>query len=162
MAIVENRQYEPINIESDPDDYRPNSSMALVIDPANDQGDFVKGMTVLFERMAPGDRIPLHTHTIEEVIFIDEGAAEVTVGEERRTVGPGAVVFVPIGKPHGTRNVGDSEVRLHAVFPSQMLSIHYLERNPAPGTEGDAPQPPIVYDVRTLMEGDPSVAIQPQ
>jgi hypothetical protein len=28
--------------------------------------------------------------------------------------------------------------------------VPYLERNPAPGTEDDAPQPPFTIDVRAL------------
>jgi len=39
-------------------------------------------------------------------------------------------------------------LQMHAVFPSHRLPIQYLERNPAPGTEGNAPQPPITYDMR--------------
>ena len=30
-----------------------------------------------------------------------------------------------------------------------------LEPAPAPGTEADEPGPPLAYDVRELLEGDP-------
>ncbi|MCE7987433.1 MAG: cupin domain-containing protein [Caldilinea sp. CFX5] len=152
MAIITERAYRPIVDEGDPDDYRPNSNIAMVLDPSRPDGQYVNGVMVLFERMAPGDCIPLHVHTIEELIIIDEGSAEVTLGQERRTVGAGAVVFIPAGVPHGTRNLGAAVLRLHAVFPSHELPIQYLERNPAPGTEGNAPQPPITYDMRAWVE----------
>jgi quercetin dioxygenase-like cupin family protein len=148
MAIVESRQYRTMVYEDDPDDYRPNSQMAVVLDPAKPDGEFVKGIAVVFERIAPGDRIPLHTHTLEEVLIIDEGSAEVTLGDERRTVGAGAVVYIPINVAHGTRNIGSGELRVHAIFPSQIITIQYLERNPAPGTEGNAPQPMATVDIR--------------
>lgn len=161
MTIVTERDYRPIVDEGDPDDYRPNSSIAMVLDPTQADGKYVNGLMVLFERMAPGDRIPLHVHTIEELIIIDEGMAEVTLNQERRTVGPGAVVFIPAGVPHGTRNLGAEVLQMHAVFPSHLLPIQYLERNPAPGTDGNAPQPPITYDMRAWIEGTFAEMIRP-
>lgn len=161
MAIVEDREYMPLAYEADPDDYRPDSELAVVIDPTAEAGDFVDGLTVFYERIAPGDRIPLHQHTIEEVLFLDAGRIEVRLGEERRTIEPGAVVFIPAGRAHGFRNVGEGTARIHAVFPSGEITIRYLERNPAPGTEGDEPGPPLAYDVRRLLEGDPAGAVRP-
>ena len=40
-------------------------------------------------------------------------------------------------------------VRIHAMFPSEQIGIRYLERNPAPGTEGEPPQPAFTIDVRS-------------
>lgn len=161
MGIVIERAYRPVMDEGDPDDYRPNSSIAMVLDPTRPDGDYVNGLMVLFERMAPGDRIPLHVHTIEELIIIDEGIAEVTLGQEQRTVGAGSVIFIPAGVSHGTRNLGTDVLLMHAVFPSHLLPIQYLERNPAPGTENNAPQPPITYDMRAWMEGAFAEMIHP-
>ena len=112
----------------------------------------VDDITLIVEEIAPGDRIPLHTHPINEVIAILEGTPEVTLGEDTRKVGPGAIVFIPAGTPHGTRNASTSPVRLHAMFPSEQIGIRYLERNPAPGTEGDAPQPAFTIHARALSE----------
>jgi len=161
MGIVTERAYRPIVDDGDPDDYRPNSSIAMVLDPTRPDGQYVNGLMVLFERMAPGDRIPLHVHTIEELIIIDEGCAEVTLDQERRTVGAGSVVFIPAGVPHGTRNLGADVLLMHAVFPSHLLSIQYLDRNPAPGTEANAPQLPITYDMRAWIEGAFAEMIRP-
>lgn len=161
MAIVEHREYVPLASEEDPDDYRPDSQLAIVIDPGRTSRAFVEGLTVFYERIAPGDRIPLHEHTIEEVFFLDEGRLEVALGEERRTIEPGAVVFIPAGTVHGFRNTGEGIARIHAVFPSGQITIRYLERNPAPGTEDADPGPPLAYDVRELLEGDPERAVRP-
>jgi quercetin dioxygenase-like cupin family protein len=160
MSIVENWEYTPLDSFDDPDDYRPDSELALVIDPAQPNSRFVGGLTVFKERIAPGDRIPLHQHTLEEVFFLDEGHLEVTLGEERRKISPGAVVFIPSRVPHGFSNVGETVARIHAVFPRSKVDIRYLERNPAPGTEGADPGPPIEYDVREVLEGDPEKAIR--
>ncbi len=147
MAIITSFDYEPFD-ESDPDDFRPRSRWALLVDPADGDATHVDDITLIVEEIAPGDRIPLHTHPINEVIVILEGTPEVTLGGETREVGPGAVVFIPAGTPHGTRNASDAPVRLHAMFPSEQIGIEYLKRNPAPGTEGDPPQPAFTIDVR--------------
>jgi quercetin dioxygenase-like cupin family protein len=151
VAIVDGVNYEPM--VGDPDDHRPNTTWALVVDPARDDEPYVAGLTLLFERIAPGDRIPLHTHPIDELLVIDDGAGEARVGDECRRVSAGTAIFVPAGKPHGTRNVGPGTLRLHAVFPTSRIGITYLERNPAPGTEDDPPQPPVIFDARTGAMG---------
>jgi mannose-6-phosphate isomerase-like protein (cupin superfamily) len=160
MAVVETREYHSLASFDDPDDYRPDSELAIVIDPSRSEGRFAGDLTVFYERIAPGDRIPLHRHTIEEVFFLDEGRLEVTLGEDRRTIEAGAVVFIAAGQEHGFRNVGEDVARIHAVFPSNEITIEYLERNPAPGTEGDEPAPPVAIDVRELLEGDPGKAVR--
>ena len=161
MAIIEQPAYRPLDFEDDPDDYRPDSELALVVDPSDGPGPHVEGMSVFCERMAVGDEIPLHRHREDEVFFLVEGAVEARVGEETREIGPGAVVFIPGGMKHGFRNVGEEEVRIQAVFSSREVSIQYFERNPAPGTEGDPPGPPLAFDVRELVEGDPEQAVRP-
>ena len=131
----------------DPDDHRPESRWRLVVDPGDDRGR-VDSLALLVEEMAVGHRIPLHTHDVDEAITILDGDADARLGEERRRVGPGAVIFIPAGTPHGTANAGGQPLRLQAVFPAQEIEVNYLERNPAPGTEHDAPQRSR-YDFRT-------------
>ena len=149
MAIISSYDYAPFD-ESDPDDFRPDSRWALLVDPGGTSETHVDDITLIVEEIAPGDRIPLHTHPINEVIVILEGDPEITLGDETRTLGPGGVVFIPAGTPHRTRNATRSPVRVHAMFPSERIGIEYLERNPAPGTEDDPPQPAVMIDVRAL------------
>jgi quercetin dioxygenase-like cupin family protein len=149
MAIVDSYSYEPM--VGDPDDHRPNTTWALVVDPETPDGGYVRGLTLLFERCAVGDRIPLHTHSVEEALVIEDGDAEATLGTETRAVSAGAVVFVPAGTVHGMRNVGERVLRIHGIFASPIIPITMLDRNPPPGTEGDAPQPPLVYDARAAQ-----------
>jgi len=149
MAIVTSYDSAPLD-ESDPDDYRPKSHWAVLVDPGGPSLGQVDDITLIVEEIAPGDRIPLHTHPINEVIVILEGNPEVTLGDDTREVGPGTVVFIPAGTPHGTQNASARPIRLHAMFPSERIGIQYLERNPAPGTEADAPQPAFTIDVRAL------------
>ena len=149
MAIIPTYDFAPFD-ESDPDDFRPDSRWAVLVDPGGTSKKHVDDITLIVEQIAPGDRIPLHTHPINEAIVVLEGDPEVTLGDEIRTLGPGGIVFIPAGTPHRTRNATASPVRVHAMFPSERIGIEYLERNPAPGTEGDLPQPASTIDARAL------------
>ncbi len=145
MSIVEGYRLEPMI--GDPDDHRPGSVWALVVDPGGELGR-VDDLAVVSERIAPGDRIPLHVHRVSEVI-LPRGAGRFTLGPDVRSVDDVTVVFVPAGVPHGLHNDGDLPLALVAVFPTTRVWLRYLERNAAPGTEADQPQGGATYDLRT-------------
>lgn len=148
MAILPNPELQPLG-ESDPDDFRPRSSWTgPLVDPVSASG-YVRDLSVILERIAPGDKVPLHRHQVDEAIVVESGEVEVRLGDETRVVTGQTVVFVPAGLAHGARNVGTDPVSYLAFFPTTAIDIEYLERNPAPGTEGDPPQPPVVYDARS-------------
>ena len=142
MAVVRPLELQPIADTADPDDWRPNSRWAFAADPE-------AALAVVVEEIAPGDRIPLHRHTIDEVLIYESGEGEVVLGDTRENVSAGSIAFVPAGVAHATVNTGRDAIRVRAVFPSHLIDIQYRERNPAPGTEGDLPQPPVAYDART-------------
>ena len=55
----------------------------------------------------PASGAGLHRHqSYDETFIICEGRYEFQLGEEMRKLGPGDVVFVPKGTPHGFRSVG--------------------------------------------------------
>ena len=132
----------------DPDDHRPNTSWAMVVDPVSADAPYVTDLLVVLEQIASGDRIPLHTHPHDEAIVIARGTAEVRLADHLRIVGENAIAMVPKGVAHSIRAV-DGAVRINAFFPTTRIGIAYLERNPAPGTEGQAPAAPYEIDVRS-------------
>jgi mannose-6-phosphate isomerase-like protein (cupin superfamily) len=134
----------------DPDDHRPNSEWALAVDPIRSDGRYVRTLGFLFERLAVGDSIPLHTHAIDEAIFIEEGEVQAVLGDETRLVSTGALIFIPAGIEHCLRNESEQVARIHGVFPADAIDIRYVERNPAPGTESDEPRPPFVINLREV------------
>jgi quercetin dioxygenase-like cupin family protein len=146
VSIIDRPHFDPM--VGDPDDHRPNTSWAVVVDPIRTDAPYVKDLLVVLEQIADGDRIPLHTHPHDEAIVIARGTAEVRLGDSSRRVGENAVAMVPKGTPHSIRAV-DGAVRINAFFPTTRIGIAYLERNPAPGTEEDAPAPPYEIDVRS-------------
>ena len=153
MSIVEGYRLE--SMVGDPDDHRPASQWAVLADPGDAAGR-VESLAVIVEAIAPGDRIPLHVHRVDEVI-LPHGPGTFRLGERTQRVDEGAVVFIPAGVAHGVLNDGDAALDVHAVFPTERIWIRYLERNPAPGTEADPISPPVTYDVRTgQVESDPA------
>ncbi|MCL7454599.1 MAG: cupin domain-containing protein, partial [Anaerolineae bacterium] len=57
-------------------------------------------LKVLVGGLRAGQRIPVHPEG-ESVYFFLEGSGQMTVGDERFAVGPGAIVLVPAGGKRG-------------------------------------------------------------
>ena len=146
MTIIEQPTFQPM--VGDPDDHRPDTRWAVLVDPTSG-APFVDDITAIAEVMAPGDRIPLHTHPGSEFVYVIDGSGIYVLGEERRAVASGAAVFIPGDTPHGLENGAEAPLELVAMYPSGTIDLTYLDRNPAPGTEGDDPQPPMRIDPRT-------------
>ena len=108
----------------------------------------VDNLAVILEHIGPGDRIPAHIHAVDEVILPD-GPGRFRIGDEIQRVAAGAVVFIPAGAVHGLENDGAEPLPIRAVFPTTKVWLRYVERNPAPGTEDDAPASPMTFDLRT-------------
>ncbi len=161
MAIINQFNFVSLDTFDDPDDYRPNSKLALVVDPGDAENGLVENMTVFKEQIAVGDRIPLHQHSIDEVLIVNEGSIEVTLGTTKQKADIGAVVFIPAKVCHGFKNIGKATASIVAVFPSREVDINYLDRNPAPGTENQEPGDPIAIDVRELVLGEMENAVKP-
>jgi quercetin dioxygenase-like cupin family protein len=143
VGIAWNSPYEPM--VGDADDHRPRTTWRVAIDP---DGNDAVGMVVLMERCAPGDRIPLHRHDVDEVVVVVEGTGAYHLDGAVHDVAAGDVVFIPAGMTHGTVNAGEIPLHVHAVFPSTRVRMEMLDRNPAPGTEAEPPMT-TVYDFAT-------------
>lgn len=59
-------------------------------------------------RLPPGGRTTPHYHPqTEEIYYILEGTARMTIGEETSEVGPGDAIAIPPGAVHTITNTGD-------------------------------------------------------
>jgi mannose-6-phosphate isomerase-like protein (cupin superfamily) len=79
------------------------------------------GATGLFvgeQALAPGQRVLLHTHPVEEVLVFVGGEGEATLGDERVPIGPGVSLHVPPGVAHGFHPTGTEPLRLLVLFPT--------------------------------------------
>jgi mannose-6-phosphate isomerase-like protein (cupin superfamily) len=61
--------------------------------------------------IAPGGQAREHYHhQMEEVYYLLQGQAQLTVDDETSTVGPGDTIPIPPGARHKIVNVGDTDV----------------------------------------------------
>lgn len=90
------------------------------------------------EALPPGSAIPVHSHDgYEEIIFIHQGDALVTVGDTQTRVEPGTTLYVPAGAWHGVASTGDSESTMLFIFPETEIaeffrSVGYKEGETPP------------------------------
>jgi quercetin dioxygenase-like cupin family protein len=59
----------------------------------------------------PGQGPPLHTHPYVEIIFMVEGQASLTVGDQTRKAKAGDIAVVPANTPHRFINSGSGVLR---------------------------------------------------
>src|SRR3712207_143490 len=64
----------------------------------------------------PGCGAPPHLHTVEEVLTVLAGRAEIWIGEERTTLTVRQSVIVPAGHRHGFRNTGETILYMEAIL----------------------------------------------
>ncbi len=89
-----------------------------------DQGNV--GVSFFLVEAKPGRGAPLHRHTYDEVLLVQEGHGRVVVGEETRETGAGDIVVVKAGTPHGFVNIGASvlkqvDIHVSPVFRQENL-----------------------------------------
>lgn len=85
-------------------------------------GEQTNGAVALMEfTIEPGFPVPPpHAHTHEdEITYVIEGALEITIGDETRTVDAGESIFKPRGVPHAFAIAGEQRVRfLETITPA--------------------------------------------
>src|SRR5690242_12471114 len=70
-----------------------------------------KRLCVFEQWCDPGCGAPTHWHTVEEILTVRTGQAEIWLAEESATLTAGQSVIVPAGQRHGFLNTG--KVTLH-------------------------------------------------
>ena len=60
-------------------------------------------------RLEKGKRIESHVDPMEEIYFLLAGEGEMGVDEEKKHVGPGDAIWIPVGSPHSLTNTGEED-----------------------------------------------------
>jgi quercetin dioxygenase-like cupin family protein len=88
----------------------------------------VQSMSLCFEDIKPGDRIPVHKHLREaEIIYIQKGAGTFTLGNKEFAVKEGSAAFVPKGVWHGLKNTGTEVIRMMFNFSPAGFEGYFRE-----------------------------------
>ena len=78
----------------------------------------------MFEQFCdPGTGAPTHTHTVEEVLTVVAGTAEISLGDDRIELTAGQSVIIPDGQRHGFRNAGDTILHLQALLAAPIFEL---------------------------------------
>jgi len=71
----------------------------------------IRNQSLAEARLPPGKAtIPHHHKVTEEIYYILSGTADMTLGHETRSVGPGDAIAIPPGMRHTIRNTGSTEL----------------------------------------------------
>jgi mannose-6-phosphate isomerase-like protein (cupin superfamily) len=96
----------------------------IKISPDGGSGRFA----MITQDVSPGTSIPVHCHDAEdEVIFIQAGAGEATLGDKTVPLSAGSTLFVPQGTWHGGRNTGESVLKWIAIYSPSGFEGYFRE-----------------------------------
>lgn len=73
----------------------------------------------------PGNYLPSHRDSNEELLIVTAGAVEATIGDETVALEEGQCAVVPEMEPHGLHNAGDETARILGFFPDTELTATF-------------------------------------
>lgn len=108
-------------------------------------GNGTKSTAVVYFEVEPGCRLGTHTDSVEEILLILEGEAEVSLGDEQDCLSAGEMALVPAMVPHGLRNTGDETVRVVGFFSSNVV-VSTFDQPMMPINQRVLGTPPVVEE----------------
>jgi quercetin dioxygenase-like cupin family protein len=104
--------------------YVGRDPVRIKLSPQGTRGPF--GM--ITQDVSPGTTIPVHLHEKEdELIFIQSGEGEATLGEQVVRLAAGSTLFVPRGTWHGGRNTGAGVLNWIAIYTPSGFEGYFRE-----------------------------------
>jgi quercetin dioxygenase-like cupin family protein len=97
---------------------------------------------VVYFEVQPGDYLPTHTDSAEEILYIVAGEGEARLGSERGHVRAGDLAVIPAMVPHGIANTGDEPLKVVGFFCESEITSTFAE-----------PLQPI--GLATMKQGEP-------
>ena len=82
---------------------------------------------VVYFEVLPGDYLPTHTDSAEEILYIVAGEGEAHAGSERGTVRAGDLAVIPAMVPHGIRNTGAETLKVVGFFTESEIVSTFAE-----------------------------------
>jgi mannose-6-phosphate isomerase-like protein (cupin superfamily) len=82
-----------------------------IVDVTAHKGEFFRVL-----QQTGRDAGPAETHGGDQIVYIVEGEAVITVGKDERRTGPGSLVMIPAGARHHVRNAGGAPLFFLTVY----------------------------------------------
>jgi mannose-6-phosphate isomerase-like protein (cupin superfamily) len=84
-----------------------------VVDVTRHRGEFFRvlqrterSQTAVMTIAGGQDAGPAESHDADQIVYVIEGEAVITIGDEERRTGPGGLAMIPAGARHHVRNPG--------------------------------------------------------
>lgn len=104
--------------------YVGRDPVRIKVSPQGERGR----LAMITQDVSPGTSIPVHLHEREdEIIFIQSGTGEATLGDTKVTLEAGSTLFVPQGTWHGGRNTGSTTLRWVAIYSPSGFDGYFRE-----------------------------------
>ena len=111
-------------------------------------------LAVMEQRARRGFSPPRHVHHAEDTaLMVLEGHLTAEVGDDRRAVGPGELVWLPRDVPHTFRVDSDEVHLLELATPAGIERFHVEAGEPARVAEIPPPHEPDVARMLAVAEG---------
>lgn len=78
----------------------------------------------------PGQGPDLHVHPYPETWIVRAGKAEFNVDGRKLSAGPGDILVVEAGVPHGFKNIGDGRLEVFCIHPSDRIVQDWVDARP--------------------------------
>ena len=82
---------------------------------------------VVYFEVHPGEYLPTHTDSAEEILYVVAGEGEAWAGDERGRVKAGDLAVIPAMVPHGIENVGDEILKVVGFFCEAEIESTFAE-----------------------------------
>ena len=112
---------QPGEIELEEEWYESDPTMRFKIAVPFNAETGNKDSAVGYFEVEPGNALPTHTDSAEEILLCLEGRVKVTLGNERSQISAGEMALVPAMVPHALRNEGTETVRVVGFFSRVMV-----------------------------------------
>ena len=84
-----------------------------------------ENLMVVSMEIEPGNYLPTHRDSKEELLVVLAGTVEAQVGNETVELTAGECALVPEMEPHGIRNVGEEPTRVLGFFPDDEVTATF-------------------------------------
>lgn len=124
---VDLSQFEGMDVYQEGDEHaRVRGYFPLTPGMPNASGSAEEMMIVSIE-IEPGNYLPSHRDSNEELLMVTAGHIEATIGDETIDIEAGQCAVVPEMEPHGFANSGDETAYVIGFFPNTELTATFEE-----------------------------------
>jgi quercetin dioxygenase-like cupin family protein len=105
-----------------------NCILAGEVPTGNIKGiDYGATVSLILDHSQPGQGPRLHRHPYDETWVVIDGTVTFQAGEDRFRAGPGDIVIVPPGAPHGFTNDGPGRSNMVCIHANPTMVTEWLE-----------------------------------